>query len=34
MRDSATNGVHAGSPLKSRMRAHTESAGASMTLDA
>jgi hypothetical protein len=33
MRDSATNGVHCGRPLKSRTRAQTASAGASMTLD-
>jgi hypothetical protein len=33
MRDSATNGVHFGSPLKSRISAHTASAGASMTLE-
>jgi hypothetical protein len=33
MRDSATNGVHFGRPLKSRTCAHTMSAGASITLE-
>ncbi len=33
IRDSATKGVHCGSPLKSRTRAHTASAGASITLE-
>jgi hypothetical protein len=33
IRDSATKGVHCGSPLKSRTRAHTVSAGASITLE-
>jgi len=33
MRDSATNGAHFGKPLKSRTRAQTASAGASITLD-
>ena len=33
MRDSATKGVHRGSPLKSRITAHTASAGASRTLE-
>ncbi len=33
MRESATNGVHLGRPLKSRTWAHTASAGASITLE-
>jgi hypothetical protein len=33
MRDSATNGAHLGRPLKSRICAHTASAGASTTLE-
>ena len=33
IRDSATNGVHFGSPLKSRICAQTWSAGASITLE-
>jgi hypothetical protein len=33
MRESATNGVQLGRPLKSRMRDQTASAGASRTLE-
>ncbi len=33
IRESATNGVHLGRPLKSRICAHTASAGASITLE-
>jgi len=33
IRESTTKGVHLGNPLKSRISAHTASAGASMTLE-